>query len=581
MKKKIKIKIEKSYLNTFFILYKMGIPLFFRYLVNNYDDLLTSNKQILDCDNLYLDLNCAIHYCCRQVLKDIDFNKAIQQETEYKMIKFVIKYIEILIEYAKPKKLLYIAIDGSAPKAKLNQQRMRRFKKFYDIDKLNEIKIENNIPLDESIVWDTNAITPGTLFMDKLSKQLKSYFSKNRSYKVIISDSNIPGEGEHKLLEHLRNNYVNNEFSMIYGLDADLIMLCLIANKPNIFLLRETVEFDNKIHVDGYKFLYLNINNLKKNLLLEIEERLGEIHLTMEQKDNIVNDYIFISFILGNDFIPHSPSVGIKNNGIDLLLDLYVRYYYETKSNLVLVKEKKINHDFLKFIIRDLGMMEDSLLEKFTKKRNYKKPPNKPYENKFEKDKDLMNLYPQFNREIEKKIDQGKEGWRDRYYKYLFDIQDKYEIDKVCHKYLEGIFWNFHYYNYGCISWEWSYYYNYPPSFNDIYNYMDKYISDINMINLPKSRPFKPFEQLLMVLPYQSRELLPPKLGNLMIDIKSDIIQYYPIKYQIETTNNYYLWECHPKLPYVISEDIRKIVRETKLNEEERARNKFGKVCEL
>jgi 5'-3' exoribonuclease 1 len=559
----------------------MGIPLFFRYLVNNYDDLITSNKKILDCHNLYLDLNCAIHYCCREVLKDVTFNKAIQNELEEKMINFVIKYIEILVEYSKPTKLLYIAIDGSAPKAKLNQQRMRRFKKFYEKNELSLIKKRNNIEEDLNDEWDTNAITPGTLFMDKLSTKLKSYFSNRKHLKIIISDSNIPGEGEHKLLEHLRNNYIEEEYNVIYGLDADLIMLCLIANKPNIYLLRETVEFDNKIHVDGFKFLYLSIDNLKKNLLNEICERLGEVFLNKEQKDKIVYDYIFLSFILGNDFIPHSPSVGIKNSGIDLLLDLYVRYYFDTKSNLVLLDENKINHDFLKNIFRDLGLMEDSLLETFNKKRNYKRKPNKVYDNNYEREKDLLNLYPQFNREIERKIDQGAEGWRDRYYKHLFDIEERYEIDKICHKYLEGIYWNFHYYNYGCISWEWSYYHNYPPSFNDLYNYMDRYVSDINLIKLPKSKPFKPFEQLLMVLPNNSRDLLPPKLSSLMIDNNSDIIQYYPIQYQIETTNNYYLWECHPKLPYVISEDIRKIVRETKLSEEDKKRNQFGKVCEL
>ena len=559
----------------------MGIPLFFRYLVNNYDDLITSNKNILHCNNLYLDLNCAIHYCCREILKDEEFSKTKQNEIEDKMINNVIKYIDLLVDYSKPSKLLYIAIDGSAPKAKLNQQRMRRFKKFYEKKEIDRIKMENNVEIDESPEWDTNAITPGTLFMNKLSVKLKSYYKNKTNIKIIISDSNIPGEGEHKLLEHLRNNYTDKETNIIYGLDADLIMLCLIANKPNIYLLRETVEFDNRIHVDGFKFLYLSIDNLKKNLLSEILERLGEIYLTQDQKDKIINDYIFLSFILGNDFIPHSPSVGIKNKGIDLLLDLYVRYYYDCKSNLVLIEEKKINHDFIKNIFRDLGLMEDSLLETFTKKRNYKRKPNKVYENNFEREKDMLNLYPQFHRDLEIKINQGSEGWRDRYYKHLFNMDEQYEIDQVCHKYLEGIFWNFHYYNYGCISWEWSYYYNYPPSFNDLYNYMDKYVSDINLIQLPKSKPFKPFEQLLMVLPNNSRELLPARLGNLMIDINSDIIQYYPIDYQIETTNNYYLWECHPKLPYVISEDIRKIVRETKLSEEEKKRNQFGKVCEL
>ena len=555
----------------------MGIPLFFRYLVNNYDDLLTSNKQLLDCDNLYLDLNCAIHYCCREVLKNEKFSLTKQNDIENKMIQFVIQYIEILVEYSKPKKILYIAIDGPAPKAKLNQQRMRRFKKFYDKKTSDELKIKFKKEMNEDSEWDTNAITPGTLFMDKLSKKLKSYFINRKIIKVIISDSNIPGEGEHKLLNHLKNNYVSDETNIIYGLDADLIMLCLIANKPKIYLLRETVEFNNKIHVEGYNFLYLNIDNFKTNLLIEIESRLGNVLLNEEQKNKIVYDYIFLSFILGNDFIPHSPSVGIKNNGIDLLLDLYVRYYFDTKSNLVLLDEKKINHDFLKFIIRDLGMMEDSLLENFTKKRNKRRTPNKTYENQYEREKDLLNMFPQFNRDIEIKIDQGSEGWRDRYYKNLFDIKNRYEIDKVCHKYLEGLFWNFQYYNFECISWEWSYYYNYPPSFNDIYNYMDKYISDINLIQIPKSKPFRPFEQLLMVLPQQSKDLLPPKLGNQMIDISSDIIQYYPIEYDIETTNNYYLWECHPKLPYVISEDIKEIVRNTKLSEEEKLRNKVGK----
>ena len=311
----------------------MGIPLFFRYLVNNYENLTTSNQKILDCNNLYLDLNCAIHYCCREALKDIKFNITKQNEIELKMIKNVIKYIEILIDYSKPKDLLYIAIDGSAPKSKLNQQRMRRFKKFYEKEKIEEIQKKNNVEIDTNPVWDTNAITPGTVFMNKLSVQLKKYFENRKNLKVIISDSNIPGEGEHKLLKHLRENYNENDYNMIYGLDADLIMLCLIANKPNIYLLRETVEFNNKIHVEGYKFLYLSIDNLKKHLIEEIMIRMGEQFLSKEQKDKIINDYIFISFILGNDFIPHSPSVGIKNGGIDLLLDFFTRYFLELNSN--------------------------------------------------------------------------------------------------------------------------------------------------------------------------------------------------------------------------------------------------------
>ena len=77
--------------------------------------MITSNKNILHCNNLYLDLNCAIHYCCREILKDEDFSKTKQNEIEDKMINNVIKYIELLVDYSKPSKLLYIAIDGSLP----------------------------------------------------------------------------------------------------------------------------------------------------------------------------------------------------------------------------------------------------------------------------------------------------------------------------------------------------------------------------------------------------------------------------------------------------------------------------------
>ena len=124
-------------------------------------------------------------------------------------------------------------------------------------------------------------------------------------------------------------------------------------------------------------------------------------------------------------------------------------------------------------MFRDLGLMEDSLLETFTKRRNKKKKPNKVYDSECDRQLDLLNLYPQFNREKEIYINQGGENWRERYYESLFLVKSQYEIDKICHKYIEGIFWNFHYYNEGCISWDWNFPYSLPPSFNDIYNYLN------------------------------------------------------------------------------------------------------------
>ncbi len=563
----------------------MGIPLYFRYLINNYDNIISKKEHFKKTNNLYLDLNCAIHYCCREILKDETYTKQKKNSLENKMILNVIKYIELLVDYSEPQNLLYIAIDGPAPKAKMVQQRQRRFKKFYEMNEITKIKEKHNIFEKKEEVWDSNAITPGTLFMQKLSDILKKNLESNEKFKhlnIIISDSNIPGEGEHKLLKHLKENKSSeNEINVIYGLDADLIMLCISSKLNNILLLRETVEFNNAIHVNGYKFLYLQIDILKQNLISEIMIRMDKKYLNSEEKIKILDDYIFFSFLLGNDFIPHTPSLSIKHEGIDLILDIYTRHYDESKTNLVCAESKKINHDFLKNIFRDLGLMEDTLLETFTKRRNKKKKPNKIYDTECERELDLFNLYPQFNRDKEIYINQGSSNWRERYYDSLFYVKSQYEIDKICHKYIEGIFWNFHYYNSECIAWDWNFPYALPPSFNDIYNYMNKFVSNINHIDLPKSKPFKPYEQLLMVLPQQSKDLLPPSYQNLMIDPMSDIIEYYPIAYKIETTNKYYLWECQPILPYIISNKIKDVTKNLKLNKEEKERNKLGKEYKI
>ena len=70
--------------------------------------------------------------------------------------------IEEIIQYTNVEDLLYIAIDGIPPKGKMKQQRMRRYKSIY-----------------ENKVWDTNAISPGTKFMDKLNQRLKTLKSSS------------------------------------------------------------------------------------------------------------------------------------------------------------------------------------------------------------------------------------------------------------------------------------------------------------------------------------------------------------------------------------------------------------------
>ena len=120
----------------------------------------------------------------------------------------------------KPSNTIFIAFDGVAPFAKMEQQRNRRFKTSY----LSKILKSND-------KWNTVNITPGTKFMDKLMIEIETYFlNKENKYKVnhiIVSTSRECGEGEHKLFHHMRENTNINENVIVYGLDADLIMLSI------------------------------------------------------------------------------------------------------------------------------------------------------------------------------------------------------------------------------------------------------------------------------------------------------------------------------------------------------------------
>ena len=172
----------------------MGIPLFFKKLCDDYPESIVKNINTMNGSFndtfLFLDLNCAIHPCCRKIV-EMDYNSLKKDIYEKKMIVSVINYIKKLESRVNPK-LVYIAVDGVAPMAKIIQQRARRFKNALDRD-------------DES--WDTNAISPGTEFMEKLNEALFNYTKREQEeIKYVLNDSSVPGEGEHKIVNYIREN---------------------------------------------------------------------------------------------------------------------------------------------------------------------------------------------------------------------------------------------------------------------------------------------------------------------------------------------------------------------------------------
>ena len=153
------------------------------------------------------------------------------------------------IDKLKPKRVL-IAFDGVAPIAKLQQQRERRSNLSFS---MNYMKV---LILKTIINGILLLITPGTPFMNKLHTFFNNFESKIKQKfsfvkEAIFSSWAIAGEGEHKIFEFIRNNNHMNEVTLIYGLDADLIMLCIChlqyCNK--LYLYRETPEFIK--HIDS------------------------------------------------------------------------------------------------------------------------------------------------------------------------------------------------------------------------------------------------------------------------------------------------------------------------------------------
>lgn len=233
----------------------MGVPKFYRWLSERYPCLseVVKEHQLPEFDNLYLDMNGIIHNCSHPNDDDPHF-----RITEEKIFQDIFHYIEVLFRMIQPRKVFFMAIDGVAPRAKMNQQRGRRFRSAREAE-LNEKKARDrgeDLPKDAR--FDSNCITPGTPFMCRLHEQLKYFVVSKMStdtiwhgVKVILSGHETPGEGEHKIMDFIRHEKAKPEYDpnirhCLYGLDADLVMLGLCTHDPHFSLLREEVRFGGK-----------------------------------------------------------------------------------------------------------------------------------------------------------------------------------------------------------------------------------------------------------------------------------------------------------------------------------------------
>jgi 5'-3' exonuclease len=533
----------------------MGIPFFFSYIVKNHSNIIRKlSANTIKVDNLYLDCNSIIY----DAVHNIDFSKLIESDMNT-IIKAVCVKIDEYINLLKPNNIIYIAFDGVAPVAKLEQQRSRRYKSLY----------QNNITRSifkgsKPDPWNTTAITPGTKFMQNLNEKIRIHYNNPPKFscaRIIISLSDSPGEGEHKLFDFIRaypDYHTADMNTIIYGLDADLIMLSInhLPIAKNIYLFRETPVFIKSINseLEPNETYVIDIPELAKIITLDMNN--GE-ELTNLQQKNRVYDYIFLCFFLGNDFMPHFPSVNIRTGGIDKMLQAYKATIGTTNENLT--NGKTIYWKNVRKLVQFLADNEEEYFKIETKlrdKRSKNLMPDITDEDKFKK----FDSIPIYERSLEKFINPYTSNWQARYYKTLFNIDiDETRRKQICTNYLEGLEWTMKYYTVGCPDWRWCYNHNYPPLFCDLIHYIPYF--ETEFITNKKENPVTELVQLCYVLPRQSLQFLPEKLYHNLLKHHSE---WYNNDCSFVWAYCKYFWESHVNLPHIDITDLEKFVKDNK-----------------
>ncbi|CAN6630335.1 5'-3' exoribonuclease 2 [Trichomonascus vanleenenianus] len=723
----------------------MGVPSFFRWLSRKYpkiispvieEESITVDGVELPCDytkpnpngeldNLYLDMNGIVHPCTHPEGREAP-------ATEDEMMLEVFKYTDRVVSMARPRKVLMMAVDGVAPRAKMNQQRSRRFKAAQDAKLQDEAKQQameeaeaRGEAIDDAIkgkkAWDTNVITPGTPFMDTLAMALRYWVAYKMHYdpgwkdlKVIISDATVPGEGEHKIMEFIRSQrsdaaYNPNTTHCIYGLDADLIFLGLATHEPHFRILREDVFAKNNKNrsrppaltaaeqevrkqeeqveqQDKVGFIWLHIDILRE--YLEVELFVPRLPFTYDFERSI-DDWVFLCFFCGNDFLPHLPCLDVRDNSIDMLTSMWKRSLPSMKGYMT--ADGEVILDRVEVLLRSLGQQEDNIFRKRregevrqrenAKRRKMEKDQQRAFENqmlppsaaaamgltKNKSDRapvhplESMPLYTTDGKsvgsvhmtsaelaanrakiaktsatanksaaqalkaqlsgesvEVEAMSESNTEyatevstpasstmdlttspssgskrkagealkddddepndnirfweaGYRDRYYEQKFHVaKDDLEFRReVTRRYVEGVCWVLLYYYQGCPSWNWYYPYHYAPFAQEFVN-LSEFTVEFN-----GGKPFRPYEQLMSVLPAASDHALPEPFRPLMSDPDSEIIDFYPEKFPIDMNGKKLAWQGIPLLPFIDEERLLGVVQKKypELTDDEVRRN--------
>jgi 5'-3' exoribonuclease 1 len=486
----------------------------------------------------------------------------------------------------------------------MNQQRSRRFRSAKEAEETAAQILARDGQLPEGKKFDSNCITPGTDFMLKLSFAMQKWVAFKMETdpfwatgaNVVVSGPDVPGEGEHKVMDFIREErerYHKQQESgvqgdenpvqwgpewthVLYGLDADLIMLGLVTHEPNFMLLREKMSVvmagrgrnknrrkKDMMEYDQNDFEVLELQSLRQLLSIQFRKFADGGVLEVDYSlDRIIDDFVFMCMMVGNDFLPHCPHLEIDNGAISLMMTTYVDLLPEWGDYLT--DKEKIHPQRFEQFMYHLAAFEE---EHFKRRGFEENEPGWRLTADVEDDEeDFYGIYyggkptpapalaanerGAFPSSIESDKPGGDGGtirsYRDFYYatklgwSRINKMATLFRRRSHVRDYLEGLHWVLNYYHHGCQSWDWFFPHLYSPLSSDMVNLNEFYDENSSIVNdrgfkafkFDRGEPFPSLAQLLSVLPPQSADLLPKVLGELMLQPYSPLIEFYPADFE-------------------------------------------------
>ncbi len=554
----------------------MGVPGFFAWLLKNKKKLGTKNLIInnIGCKIKYLmlDTNCLLHPCVANILEKykkgelrIDNKQSLRTQIESYIWNLIERYIEDMVSRVKPE-YLYIAIDGVAPIGKILQQRQRRYRYLYDKSiKLNnnsetEVNIKANGICEPIIPISSIELTPGTDYMERIHENMLKFVSRlnNSGTKAIYSSYHEEGEGEHKILQYIKKNTNTDDSVIIYGLDADLLFLALGTGEiKNIYIMREVQVFNNK-ELDLDEFPEYNYVEIK-----ELQRLINNLEIS-------TTDFVVLSYMIGNDFLPGMLTLDVKKGGLDKIFEAFQKVLTKSKislrneyniitNKLVIQTENnnyELNHELLKEMFKELVWTEKYTWKNINRDRFLSQrdvPLNELEARKLRAEEDRKDSILKFVSGLSDCNDcltKVEFNSSEEFYSYYLGINtldlDSTIISKMVQDYITGLTWCLNYYLNECGSWSWGYNFMVAPTITDIIKYYP------NSIHYNQSkRELNPVEQLILAIPPETYKYV----------IESDIIKklqnnkkigyMFPISYDLDINIQSKMWKCQVKIPIV------------------------------